>query len=503
MKILKIFVCLLVIFCTLFLVASCGEKKKNNNIDDVFSQLVNDTKESTEETEETTVAIHIYLIIPRDCSGELSLKAKELAEKIEEKTGLLTSLKYDNELTSVPDNSCEVLIGSTNRLASQNAMDVLKNDEYLCRWDDEAIVICGRSDASTVNAIDKFISDILPDSSKESLMAKDVGFEFKTEYEVKSVIFNGYDLYDYVLAYNASNKCGEKEIATVIRDFINSKSGYKLSVIADSEIASTTGKIIGISGAGQENALISSDEGISVVGKNSYSLSFVAVKFMKDFEGAIKDNAINLKYDTKMCIDDVNTSFESAFCFTKENADVPFKPVYNLIALLKSDRLGICFIGNPDDALHEDFALNIKTPIKTQEVDLGEHSVMVAYDEGKVKQINVTVDSSKSYFTVEVETAFGEKISYIYIISGEIPNVGDNTVVFHEKHGRVDDGAIVSVAYGKEVLASGELEYLLACDENLCVKNADKTVQNDENGFYLIAKTEINYSRSFLDYTLK
>lgn len=502
MKSIRTIICFLIIFCTVFLLASCGEKKKNN-IDDIFSELIENTDESSEKTEETTSAIHVYVIISRDCSGELSLKAKELAEKIEKKTGLLTSVKYDNELASVPNNSSEVLVGSTNRLASKNAMDILKNDEYLCRWDDEAIVICGRSDAATIVAIDKFISDILPTSSKDSLMARDAGFEFKTEYEVKSVTFNGYDLYDYVLTYEASNKCGEKEIAIAVRDFINSKSGYLLDVISNSDITSKTRRIISISGAKQENALFSSDNEISLHGKNSYMLSLVAVKFMKDFESAIKDNAINLKYDTKMCIDDVNTSFESAFCFTKENADVPFTPVYNLIALLKSGSLGICFIGNPDDALREDFLSNIKEPIKAQEVSLGERSVMIAYDEGKVKQINVTVDSSKSYFTAEVETAFGEKISYIYIISGEIPSINDNVVVFHEKHGKIDDGALVSIVGGKETLALGELEYLLARDKNISVKNSDKIIQNDESVFYLIAKTEINYARGFLDYTLK
>lgn len=501
MKIFRTIICFLIIFCTLFSLASCGTENKNN-IDDLFEELIKDTEESSSESDEDT-AMHVYLIIPRDCSGELSLKARALAEKIADKIGLLTSVKYDNELTTIPKNSCEVLIGSTNRLASKNAMDVLKSNEYLCRWDGEAIVICGRGDADTVSAIDKFISDILPTSSRDSLMARDAGFELKTEYEVKSITLNGYDLYDYALAYEKSNENGEKKIAIAIRDFINARSGYLLDVISEGEITSKARKIIFISGGESENALFSSDDKISLVGKNNYALSLVALKFMKDFDGAAKDSGIVLKYDTKALIDDVDTSFESAFCFVRENADQPFAPSYKLIALLKSDRVGVCFVGNPNDDLREDITLNVGASIKTQDVRCGERSIMVAYDEGRVKQISIAVDSSNNYFTAEIETAFGERLIYIYIINGEIPTVGANAIVFHEKHGGISDGALASVVNGTEMLTDHNLEYLLACDENLCVKNADKIIQSDENGFYLIAKTEVNNSRGFLDYTVK
>ena len=501
MKIFRTIICFLIIFCTLFSLASCGTENKNN-IDDLFEELIKDTEESSSESDEDT-AMHVYLIIPRDCSGELSLKARALAEKIADKTGLLTSVKYDNELTTIPRDSCEVLIGSTNRLASKNALDVLKSGEYLCHWDGEAIVICGRGDADTVIAIDKFISDILPTSSRDSLMARDAGFELKTEYEVKSITLNGYDLYDYVLAYEKSNENGEKGIAIAIRDFINARSGYLLDVISEGEITSKARKIIFVSGGESENALFSSDDKISLVGKNNYALSLVALKFMKDFDGAAKDNGIVLKYDTKALIDDVDTSFESAFCFVRENANQPFAPSYNLIALLKSDRVGVCFVGNPNDDLREDITPNVGASIKTQDVRCGERSIMVAYDEGRVKQISIAVDSSKNYFTAEVETAFGERLIYIYIINGEIPTVGANAIVFHEKHGRISDGALASVVNGTEMLTDHNLEYLLACDENLCVKNSDKIIQSDENGFYLIAKTEVNNSRAFSDYAVK
>ena len=63
----------------------------------------------------------------------------------------------------------------------------MKTNDYLCRWDDGALVICGRSDSATVFAIDKFIVDILPTSSQYSLMFADAHFELFNEYEIKKI----------------------------------------------------------------------------------------------------------------------------------------------------------------------------------------------------------------------------------------------------------------------------------------------------------------------------
>ena len=171
MKRFRFFISLLVIFCTLVNLLSCSYNS-SSNIDDVFSQLIiNDS-----ETEGEAFAEHIYVIISNGCSGELSLKARELTNLISEKTGILTSLKYDNELTVIPVGSCEIALGNTNRLVSDNALDVLRYGEYLCRWDDGTLVICGRSDFDTTVAIDRFIDEILPICSKYSLMPAEAHF---------------------------------------------------------------------------------------------------------------------------------------------------------------------------------------------------------------------------------------------------------------------------------------------------------------------------------------
>ena len=506
MKNIKVFIAIVTLCSILFSSTSCSVFSGGSNIDDVFSQLVvNDS-----ETDAPAFTEHIYVIIPNGCSGELSLKARELTDAIEQRTGIFTSLKYDNELTVIPQNSCEILLGGTNRLVSDNALDVLRDGEYLCRWDDGALVICGRSDTSTIAAIEKFISDILPIASKYSLMPNEAHFEFMTEYDVKQIILNGYDLYDYVLTYsdlgNDAHIAEKKNAAIVIRDIINRKSGYFLDIIPQSLITSKEQKFIILSDSDDENSIAPTENGILLSGIDLYGLWSVVKQFINDISDNENQGIINLKYDVKKELDFVDTSFESVFCFLKENQNDPFMPNYELITLLKSGKIGVCFVGNPNEKLMEDFSLNIENPIEYREIFVGERKIIVAYDSRKVKSIDTSVDDGNKYLGVDIKTSFGEKISYIYIIENvtrkELANIEHNTVIFYDNCDVLDIEGIYCATQGELSLAHSKNKYYLANDLNLIAQDS-KIINNSENLFYCLLKTKISCPNEMLDYTLK
>ena len=505
MKKLKLFIAILTLACILLSLASCASLGNNSNIDDVFSQLAIGDSES----DAPAFAEHIYIIIPNGCSGELSLKARELSDKIESKTGILTSLKYDNELTVIPQGSCEILLGGTNRLASDNALEALRDGEYLCRWDDGALVVCGRSDASTVTAIEKFISDILPISSKYSLMPSEAHFEHMKDYAVKQIILNGYDLYDYALTYSDSDNADsavERSVATAIRDFINLRSGYFLDIVPKRLLTARHQRVIDLSDEKDEVSISPLENGILLSGVDAYSLWSVAKQFMDDISASVSNEIIDLKYDAKKGIDLVDTSFESAFCFLKESAADPFMPNYELITLLRSGKVGICFVGNPNDNLMEDLDLNIGSPIEYREIYVGERKIMLAYDTQKVRSVEVTVDKNNKYLTANVEATFGEAISFIYIIdslaSEELPIINSNAVVFCDGCDVTSIGGTYCVTQGETVLSSGKNKYYLASGINLSVQN-DDFANDSENLFYTSLSTKIICPSEALDYTLE
>ena len=177
MRLFKIsFIILIVLSCVL-LIISCGKSDKNKEeleeIESIFehiakeSELANTETETETQTEtQTDVGEHLYVVIPERSSSALSTKAQELVDGLAEQTGLLVTLKYDNVHESSPTGTCEILIGNTNRLESQNAAVLLKENEYLCRWDTGKIVICGGGDEASVDSLERFIVEVLPGATR-------------------------------------------------------------------------------------------------------------------------------------------------------------------------------------------------------------------------------------------------------------------------------------------------------------------------------------------------
>jgi hypothetical protein len=499
MKFFKASVSLILIFCTLLTLISCSSLGAGSSIDDVFSQLIVD------ESDAPAFADRVYVIIPSGCAGELSLKARELADGIEAKTGILTSLKYDNELVIVPQNSCEILIGNTNRLISDNALDVLRNGEYLCRWEDGAVVICGRSDASTIVAVDRFITEILPISSKYSLMPDEAHFENMKEYEIKRITLDGYDLYDYAITYPEDGTHGEKNAAFVIRDFISEKSGYFLDVISEKNIIAGVGKIISLR-KGEENSICRIENGIAISGVDTYSIWLSAKKFMDDISKEADGGIIELEYALKSELEFIDTAFESTFCFLKKNTDEPFKPNYELISLLRSESLDICFIGNPNENLDADLDLNSIEALGYSEILIGDKKIAVAYNKSRVKSFNISVDADGRYMIADVKTAFGEEISYIYIIKDisykDLPKNKNNTVLFCEGCEVSELEGIYSASEGEFYSANGKSGYYLANDLNLRIENS-KIENNTQNLFYCVLKTKVERPEILSEYALE
>lgn len=178
----------LLIFCISAFTA-CGkseEERKEERVEEIesiFEHIVQESQlqsesESLTDTElETSFADHLYVVIPKLCSSELSTKAREFVDLLGKQTGLLTTLKYDNELPNSPEGACEILLGNTDRLASKNAKSELKQNEYICRWDDGSLVLCGGSDEATLVAIERFIAEDLPYANQYSLMSDELAFE--------------------------------------------------------------------------------------------------------------------------------------------------------------------------------------------------------------------------------------------------------------------------------------------------------------------------------------
>ncbi len=277
-RIAYIFMLTVAMFAILFLV-SCSSEEDSGLSE--YKELLESVSQSDAQEEPEPFANRVYVIIPKSCSGELSMKAHEFADAIKEKTGVYTVVKYDNEDISVLDNELTVLLGNTARLESQEAVKPLRYEDYVCRWDRGSIILGGRHDEATIKAVDEFKERILHGASSACLMTEGAHFEHIVERDISSMTLNGYDLYDYTLVYSKKNSFGEKEMAELLRRYAVNKSGYMLNIIPDSEVDSNTGKIISVGVlSNMDGAVIRNEEqNIIVGGAGEYELSIAVVEF--------------------------------------------------------------------------------------------------------------------------------------------------------------------------------------------------------------------------------
>ena len=122
---------------------------------------------------------------------------------------------YGYKLTIETDNveatadSYEILIGHTNRKASQNLASTLSLNDYVYAIPSEkTIVICGGTPEATLEAAQKFCTDILTYNGKKAetknaSMRTNTKYTFEDTYQYSSVLINGILLEEYTLAISS------------------------------------------------------------------------------------------------------------------------------------------------------------------------------------------------------------------------------------------------------------------------------------------------------------
>lgn len=496
-------------FLLIAFLVSCSNKK--SNVESVFREMVIETEETEPMVTQEYFTEHIYVIIPRSCSGELSLKAQELADKLKEKIGLPVTLKYDNELVAPPSNSCEILLGDTDRLASQNAMSILKSEDYLCRWDNGAIVICGRGEGATIEAIDKFLTDILPITSKYSIMPREAHFERIEKYDASSIILNGYDLYDYTITYRKGDGELACEIAGMLRDIINKKSGYLLETLEYDSLDKSAGKLIElIIDEKSEIAYTKTvEENLVLSAIDNYSLSMLASQFVARIFDNITDGVSRVEYNGLTEMELRDNSFCATYYTVNHMGENSLFSAIELGNAIEGHKSGFVFVTGLDDKTYELLMKNnnFDENYKIEPIDFVSEDIFLLYDTRTVKAVSYTLSENKMIFTASIETLFGERleISYLMNATEEVTkSLMDKQLCSIAFLAGYDDSVSESeqtlALSGKATLDNGELEYLITA--NSFVDFSSDTVESvcDEYKFFCKINAKLNICKELMNY---
>ncbi len=265
-KILKSICLALPLICVLF---SCSA----DNEAFPFIPISESNGESTSE---------YIMVIDGYASAELINKANELADQIHSKTELPCYVTYYEEAFVSTADSMTVFVGSCESPLVQRELYGMRTDDYLCRHRDGYIIIGGKSDSATENAIDRFIREILPVSTSGSLMPENGGFEHIGNYEISSLTLNGISLNEYTIALPSLADGKLATIAFELRTKIAERTGYWLEICQKDSTAG--GKAIYIESPSSEYSegeafIFYSPYGITINACNTLGIKRCAEKF--------------------------------------------------------------------------------------------------------------------------------------------------------------------------------------------------------------------------------
>lgn len=216
-KIIKITCILLPV---IFIFSSCGSKK---NEELPFLPVGEDGEIS-----------EIRVIIGRDSSLELIGGAEKLCVELTKTVGKNAYVSYEGDVTS-KEGATEIWLGYGATSGARGIMRDFRVDDYLCRETDGVIVLGGKSDRATLNAIDRYCGEILPSATKHRLIPEGGGFEHVGDYRVGSATLNGASLNGFVIVINDRSEPALLSTALRLQSRISEKTGYWLDIAEEGD----------------------------------------------------------------------------------------------------------------------------------------------------------------------------------------------------------------------------------------------------------------------------
>lgn len=168
------------------------------------------------------------LILPEDCSSLLHAETLALGEEIEAQTGVPYRVAYDSEPISVEKEKVYLLLGRVDDPFALRETKSLKRGDYLCKQEQNKILLGGKTNEATMAAILRFRQELLPHATAQQLLSPSAGVSFLDTNPVKSISLNGWDLNEYTVVYPAAEEEVLGPLAEAFCRRISDKSGYVL-----------------------------------------------------------------------------------------------------------------------------------------------------------------------------------------------------------------------------------------------------------------------------------
>ncbi|MBQ7376397.1 MAG: hypothetical protein IJW52_05900 [Clostridia bacterium] len=488
----RYFLLIIMLLLALCLFTSCASCKDDGL--DRFEQLIVSTSSSEDEGE--AFANAIYVVIPRSSGFELVARAQLLADAVAEKTGIATFLKYDSEQTV--EGTFEILVGYTSRLVTKENFSTLRDGDYICRYDRGYIILGGRTEVATVEAIDKFESDILPGASYAAIMSKDAHFEVYAEHGIDEFTLNGYPIYEYTIAY-----CKESyEIADVISKYVKKNSGYTLSGKQKDSYDPQMSRCIWLvlDPMGDNAASIAARDGnIVLSAPDLCGLSLAATAFASQLGEELSNASAHVQIEGSVVLSYTTRGVDISFGFVDNTGKKDFAllmAIADAVNMSKSDL--ICFYPSKN-SLVKHIELNCPTTHTYLAVEIeNDMTVPVLYNSAALSSVSTERRDGSVWVNA---TANDGKIWRVRIYDSSKKGVtyhSDEIFVLSDL--RLGDGNIDRIATVKYGPQSEKIERLFYGETVICTKSETVTEYSGTASYCGLLSLEIieRYHESFI-----
>ncbi len=185
------------------------------------------------------------IIRPDGADKDVISAVVELRGRIAEKCGLELTISDDWLKPGDEPGAKEILIGLTNRPESESGTSALPLNGYSILPQGEKIVVCARSKAILLDALNRFAEIISEDGG-----IPEEGVAGRSERPVTSITLNGKKIEEFEIVYQSLSMA---DAASAINAYLADKTGAELPVRTAKNATGAPKLILGVCGLGEED----------------------------------------------------------------------------------------------------------------------------------------------------------------------------------------------------------------------------------------------------------
>ncbi len=245
----------------------------------------------------------LTIVRPEDTSSVIVEALKELKTSINDKYGVTLTLSGDWLKPDTEAPEFEILLGDTNREETALAKSELKNGTFTIRIVNGKLVIVGKTDDLTAEAVTYFIENIIPAGKT---LPMNFVYTSQNLSEIGSLKINGTDIGECcAIVYKT---LAYKSCAETLQSIISERAGVKLDCLKNSseaahEIVFTKefdAKVLGY----DDYRVAFADGSIVIAGGSSWAIETAMYGFIDDclssggdIDLAVNKNSVLISYD--------------------------------------------------------------------------------------------------------------------------------------------------------------------------------------------------------------